>query len=159
VKRLGSPAILKSSLFLGVVLLPLATATVAVEQEEPRTPKMDKVCGRLRFVANVNDGVERDSKPLRKTPVRLYRKSPGTECCAASDKIAEVITGRGGMFAFRLRDSERGLYWLTVDFEGREISQLIRFEPPKGEPESCSNSLVEIDRMGRLALKAIVTVD
>ena len=120
---------------------------------------MDKVCGRLLSVADVNDAVEKESYALRKAKVRLYRHSEGKDCCDPSAKVSETMTGRGGKFSFDLKKSQRGLYWLSVDFEGREVPLLLRFEPPKGEPDLCANSLAEIDHAGRFVLKAFVTVD
>jgi hypothetical protein len=124
-----------------------------------RIPTMDRVCGRLFSVADVNDAVEKDSHPLRNARVRLYRHFEGVDCCDSSAKISEKTTGRGGKFFFDLKKTQRGLYWLSIDFEGREVPLLIRFEPPKGEPDLCANSFAEIDHAGRFVLKALVTVD
>jgi hypothetical protein len=143
----------------GFALLALASGAVVFGQAEIRVPTVDGVCGRLMSVADVNDAVENDSKPLRKTPVRLYRQSPGSDCCTSLVKVAEVVTGRNGMFTFHLRNLERGLYWLSVSVEGREFNKLIRFEPPKGDAAPCADSTVEIDHAGHIALKALVTVD
>ena len=141
------------------VLFGLAAESAAVGQSVTRIPTIDKVCGRLFSVADVNDAVEKDSNPLRKTSVRLYRHSDGTECCDPSAKVSETMTGRGRKFSFDIRKSQRGFYWLAITFNGRELAQVIRFEPPKDSSELCANSLFEVDRTGRFTLKQIVTVD
>ena len=141
------------------VVLAIASGCMAQAQPAARVPRLDKVCGRLLSVADANATVEQESHPLRKTSVRLYRQSNGRACCDPSDKIAETETRRDGNFSFDLDKSKRGLYWVAVTFEGRELTQLIRFEPPKGAPELCSRSLFEVDRAGHFTHIAFVTVD
>jgi hypothetical protein len=145
--------------FVGGLLLVLASQRVVNGQSSANVRTLDRVCGRLISVADVNDVRERDWYPLRKTIVRLYRQSEGTPCCDSSAKVSETRTGRSGKFSFELRKSQRGLYWLAVTLGGRELTQLVRFEPPKGTPDPCSNSLLETDSAGHFTLRVWVTVD
>jgi hypothetical protein len=145
--------------FVVLVLFASSSNFAAIRQSEKRVPGVDRFCGRLISVADVNTAVDKNSRPLANTALRLYRKSGNNECCAGLSVIAEARTGRRGNFAFKLHKPEPGMYWIAVAVSGSEVSQLLRFEPPKGEPEPCSKSLFEVDQAGHFVLEVFVTVD
>jgi hypothetical protein len=138
------------------LLLHFVPKADAASQRPDRAVTVDRLCGRLRSVQNANATQEKATS-LSETVVRLYRKDGDADCCTNSALIAETLSGRDGKFEFKKIPA--GVYWVAMMFQAGEPKLLVRYQPAKGDPTSCSELLYELDEAGHFTLRTFITVD
>jgi hypothetical protein len=127
-------------IFSGFAWLPMFGQDAAgLLQERPRLPNVDRLCGRLISVRDVDSPVSNRSTPLTPVAVRLHRWTGDNDCCNGATVAAELVTGRRGKVEFKKVPS--GLYWIALTAHSQEFNLLVRYEPGKGQHTACSDLL------------------
>jgi hypothetical protein len=139
-----------------LLLLHVPLMAHAMPQSSDRVQTVDRLCGRLIYVKNVDTPQEKATS-LSKVVVRLYRERGDTECCNNIAAVGEVPSGQGGKFEFKKMPA--GNYWIVTTARGHECKMLVRYEPTKRDPTVCSQRLYEVDEAGRFILHTLITLD
>jgi hypothetical protein len=145
-------------IFSGFAWLPMFGQDAAgLLQERPRLPNVDRLCGRLISVRDVDSPVSNRSTPLTPVAVRLHRRTGDNDCCNGATVAAELVTGRRG------KSNSRKFYPGCTGLHSQHTvkNSICWFDASQGRGSrprvrTCSN---EIDDAGHFQLQAFITVD
>jgi hypothetical protein len=145
-------------IFSGFAWLPMFGQDAAgLLQERPRLPNVDRLCGRLISVRDVDSPVSNRSTPLTPVAVRLHRWTGDNDCCNGATVAAELVTGRRGKVEFKKVPSE--LYWIALKHTVKNSICWFDTSQGRGSRPRVRTSSNEIDVAGHFQLQAFITVD
>lgn len=145
---------MKWQLLLAVPWLGFAPAATSADTAEPVT--VDALCDKLISVEEIakkgtTSSVRQEVKPIPNTRLRLFSPTASADCCALITAVAELTTGRDGVFHFK--KPSPGNYWLVATIGGNEYKLLIRYQPGKKGEAKCAEFLYALER-GQLHLQS-----
>lgn len=127
---------MKGQLVVAFMVLGCAVPAISADTVEPVS--IDRMCGKLVSIEETpakgtasSSGQEGTSVPHAR--VRLFSPTASGECCALMTPVAEVVTGRDGVFLFK--KITPGDYLLVATIGSSEYKLLVRYEPVKKNPE------------------------
>jgi hypothetical protein len=148
----------KRQLVVACLLLGFAVRVISADTAEPES--IDRMCGKLVSVAEApakgapsSSGHEGISVPHAR--VRLFSPTASGECCALMTPVAEVVTGRDGVFQFK--KIAPGDYLLVATIGNSEYKLLVRYEPVKKAEKDCSEYQYALEK-GKFQLRRSKTV-
>ncbi len=149
---------MKRQLVVAFLVLGFAAPAISADTAEPVS--IDRMCGKLVSVEEApakgtasSSGQGGTSVPHAR--VRLFSPTASGECCALMTPVAEVVTGRDGVFQFRKISA--GDYLLVATIGGSEYKLLVRYEPVKKADKDCSEFQFTLEK-GNFQLRRSKTV-
>jgi hypothetical protein len=123
---------------LAVAFLALGLAASSISADTPEPISVDRMCGKLVSMEETPakgtaSSAGQEGTSIAHTRVRLFSPTASGDCCALMTPVAEVFTGRDGVFQFK--KITPGDYLLVASIGGSEYKLLVRYEPVKKNPE------------------------
>jgi hypothetical protein len=145
--------------------LPLVTLVVFAQifyAQEKKPWSVDRLCGRLDHVQRTPERHDPNSfsekrKALRDVSLSLYERRENQTCCDGLNAVETTNTGRGGHFEFKT--NKLGSYWLGTNWNGKNSSVPVIYEPQKNPVTICSEQGIQLDDQGNAEWWITVTVD